>query len=132
MTQSNSSESTLFTRLGGRSGITRIVDRFYDLMDIDPAYADLRAMHHADLNPMRTSLAGFLTAWVGGPRDWFVEHPNKCMMSAHAGLGITRTTADQWRIAMAHALNDCAVDADLATPLNDAFEMMASSMASAA
>lgn len=92
---------TPYERLGGYVTIQRIVDRFYDLMDSDRTFAELRAMHGADLAPMRASLAGFLTGWSGGPRDWFDRNPGKCMMSAHARLDIRAHEAAQWCEAMA-------------------------------
>jgi hemoglobin len=99
---------TPFYRLGGHDTMRAICNRFYDLMDSDPAYADLRAMHAADLSPMRKSLAGFLAAWAGGPRDWFTENPGKCMMSAHKGYAITPDVAGQWADAMKRAIADTA------------------------
>jgi len=99
---------TPFERLGGAVVLERIVERFYDLMESDQAYAELRAMHAADLAPMRRSLAGFLTAWSGGPRNWFVENPGKCMMSVHGGLPIDAQTAGQWSAAMQRAIADVA------------------------
>jgi hemoglobin len=42
-----------------------IADRFYTLMDTDPAYAQVRAMHAADLGPVKASLASFLAGWSG-------------------------------------------------------------------
>lgn len=120
---------TPFDRLGGRPVLEAVVGRFYDLVDSDPAYADLRAMHAADLGPMRKSLAGFLAGWLGGPRDWFDEHPGVCMMSAHAMLPVTDETAAQWTAAMRRALADCRVEPLLAGMLNDAFGRMAARMA---
>lgn len=119
---------TPFEALGSHDGIRRIVDRFYDMMDRDPAFAELRALHAADLDPMRLSLSSFLTAWVGGPRDWFAANPDKCMMSVHAGLPISARSADQWVRAMSAALNECDVDADLASRIEAAFSAMASGM----
>lgn len=98
---------TPYDVLGGKIVIDRIVNRFYDLMDTDLQYAALRAMHAADLAPMRRSLAGWLCAWAGGPRDWFDENPGKCMMSAHRSLGVSRETAEQWADAMARAIAEC-------------------------
>jgi hemoglobin len=89
---------TPFQRLGGAETFHAIADRFYALMDADPAYADLRAMHGADLAPMKASLAGFLIGWSGGPRDWFAQ--GKCMMSLHRPLPISDATAKQWADAM--------------------------------
>ena len=60
---------TPFEAIGGASTVRLIVNRFYDLMDTDSAYAELREIHAPDLTPMRRSLAGFLDGWLGGPRD---------------------------------------------------------------
>lgn len=101
---------TPFDRIGGRDVIAVMVDHFYDIMDANPAYKALRAMHAPDLGPMRESLTDFLSAWMGGPRDWFDKHPGACIMSAHAHYpGLTQKTADQWVAAMKEA-------AELAVP----------------
>lgn len=118
---------TPYERLGGREVIVAITNRFYDLMEADPAYAALRAMHAADLGPMRESLAGFLTGWSGGPRDWFAS--GKCMMSMHRGLPIARETADQWAAAMARAIADVApADKVMADAMAGVLEEIAGSM----
>lgn len=110
MTTSAAPARTAYDALGGRPAIDRIVDRFYDLMDGEPAYAELRAMHAPDLAPMRSSLAGFLAGWSGGPRDWFEANPGKCMISAHSGFPIDAKTAGQWADAMKRAIEDCGPD----------------------
>ena len=114
--------------LGGHNGIGAIVNRFYDLMDSDPAYRDLRAMHAEDLAPMRRSLCGFLAAWAGGPRDWFVENPGKCMMSVHGRMAISPAAADQWVAAMTRAVGSSGIEPTIAGKLVAALSAMASSM----
>lgn len=121
-----------FYRLGGTPTITAIVERFYDLMEGDPAYAELRAMHAPDLSAMRKSLAGFLTGWAGGPRDWFEANPGKCMMSAHKPFTITAAVAGQWSEAMQRAIADAApevADPQLAKAMGGVLEQMARGMA---
>src|SRR3546814_12712325 len=95
---------TPYDALGGSGAIQRIVERFYDLVEGDPAYVELRAMHAADLGPLRRSLTGWLCAWAGGPRDWLASNPGTCMMSLHRDLGVTCTPAVQWADAMARAI----------------------------
>ncbi len=120
---------TPFEALGGETAIRRMVDRFYDLMDSDPAFAQLRAMHAADLAPMRTSLTGWLTAWTGGPRDWFTANPGKCVMSAHRRLGVSGETAAQWVEAMTRAIADSGPeDQALGRMMAERLEMMAQAM----
>lgn len=120
--------TTPYERLGGTEVLRQIVDRFYDLMDEDPAFAELRAMHAPDLAPMRDSLTGFLAGWSGGPRDWFGT--GKCVMSLHRPLAVTRETADQWMAAMRRAIDEtiAARDADLARAMGEALEQMATGM----
>lgn len=121
--------ATPYDSIGGEAAVRRVVDRFYDLMESEPGYAALRAMHAPDLAPMRGSLAGFLTGWLGGPRHWFEKNVGVCVMSAHAVLPIDAETSRQWTDAMARALSESGVDADLAARMNDAFERMAGGMA---
>jgi len=118
-----------FERIGGSKAIGAIVNAFYDLVETDPRFAELRGMHAPDLAPMRRSLAGFLDGWMGGPRHWFDENPGKCMMSLHGKLAIGRDTAGQWVEAMRGALEICQPDPDLAAALITAFENMANGMA---
>jgi hemoglobin len=44
-----------------------LVDRFYDLMELEPRYAALRAVHGDDLSRAREHLFWFLCGWLGGP-----------------------------------------------------------------
>ncbi|HKT75610.1 MAG TPA: group II truncated hemoglobin [Sphingobium sp.] len=117
-----------FDAIGGEDAVRRLVDRFYDLMDGDPAYQALRHLHAPDLAPMRRSLTGFLTGWLGGPRHWFDANPGRCMMSLHAPIAIDKPVADQWVAAMGQALRDTAVDPALADQIAAAFARMATNM----
>lgn len=100
------------------------------MMDQEPAYARLRAMHALDLGPMRESLPSFLAGWSGGPRDWFEANPGKCMMSAHSGFAIDRDTAGQWAEAMKRAIAEVApADDEIAGRLGEVLERMALGMA---
>lgn len=120
-----------FDRIGGREPVQRMVDRFYDLMDSEPAFAELRAMHAPDLSPMRESLTDFLVAWMGGPRDWFEKRPGACVMSAHRALeGMNFETATQWVLAMQQAAKDTIpADPDFVDNMVAAFASMSKGMA---
>lgn len=127
--QAAPAQATPFELLGGHPVIERIVERFYDLMEQDPAYVELRALHAPDLAPMRRSLAMFLAAWAGGPRDWFEENPGKCMMSAHKGMSINPAVAGQWAEAMQRAIAERGPeDEKLGAEMADMLGRMARSM----
>ena len=120
---------TPFDRIGGEAEIRRLVDRFYDLMENDPAYAALRAMHGHDLFPMRVSLTGYLTAWMGGPSHCYEGREKSCIMSLHRGLGIDRETAGQWMHAMGRAARDTINDPPFVQSMLQAMAHMSAGMA---
>lgn len=121
---------TAYDRLGGMPVFQRIADRFYDLMEAEPGYAELRAMHAPDLAAMRRALPQFLAGWAGGPRDWWDANPGKCMMSMHAPFAINAETARQWGDATRRAIAGAeAADQEVAEALADVLARMASGMA---
>ena len=122
--------TTPYDLVGGMPVVETIVNRFYDLLDENPVFAELRALHAPDLAPMRTSLSGFLAAWLGGPRDWFSDNPGKCMMSAHRDVKMDPEVGRQWADAMASAIADSPVEPELGAKMADALGDLARSMAS--
>ncbi|WP_353230619.1 group II truncated hemoglobin [Novosphingobium sp.] len=119
-----------YDRIGGMAVFRAITDRFYDLMEAEPGFAALRAIHAADLAPMRASLPLFLAGWAGGPRDWWDANPGKCMMSMHAPMVIGQDVARQWADAMARAIADVApAEREMAEALSAMLTRMALGMA---
>ncbi len=123
--------SSPFERIGGREPVAQLVARFYDLMESNPAYARLRAIHGPDLFPMRERLTDFLVAWMGGPRDWFDKNPGACIMSAHAAMpGVDLETAEQWLACMEEAAQEItARDLALSSTMLDSMRSMSLTMA---
>lgn len=121
-------EPSLYDRIGGERGVRAIVERFYDLMEHEPLYADLRAMHDADLLPVRASLTEFLSAWLGGPRTWFEARPGICIMSMHRSMAVSTTTATQWVQAMSRAMAEERIEPVVGTQMQQAFLRMAGAM----
>lgn len=122
--------ATPFERIGGHETLRAIANRFYDLMESEPGYAKLRAVHAEDLTYMRGALAGFLTGWAGGPRNWFEANPGKCMMSLHAPFAINAELAAQWATCMQRAIRDVApADTEMAKAMSDVLFRMAMGMA---
>ncbi|WP_176592594.1 globin [Sphingobium sp. EM0848] len=119
--------TTPFARLGGEPTIAAITNHFYDLIDQDPAYAELRAIHAADLSVVRNGLSHFLIGWAGGPRDWFER--GQCVMSLHRAFPVTPALADQWSAAMARAIHaQPGIEPELAQAMTRALDHMAQGM----
>jgi len=86
----------------GADKVAAITGSFYDLVESDPAFSRLHAMHGADMAPVRDGFERFLTGWLGGPRDWFMK--GQCVMALHAPMAIDAALAQEWTDAMSAAI----------------------------
>jgi len=118
-------ELSPYQTIGGDAAVRRIVNRFYDIMDSAPEAARIRAMHAADLSPMRERLHEFLSGWLGGPPLYFQRPDHKCIVSAHRPFAIGEAERDEWMMCMRRALEDCDVPQDLRKLLDRPFLRMA-------
>jgi hemoglobin len=113
--------ATPYAMLGGDAGVRALVERFYDLMDLDGAYADLRAVHAADLCQAREKLYLFLSGWLGGPQLYVERFGHPRLRARHLPFAIGVRERDQWLACMAQALDDVACPAELKPRLMEAF-----------
>ena len=113
--------TTPYAQLGGDAGVRALVDRFYDLMDLEPAYAELRAVHAATLEHAREKLALFLSGWLGGPPLYVQRHGHPRLRARHLPFAIGTRERDQWMACMTQALDDVAMSHELKAKLVDAF-----------
>lgn len=119
--------ATPYDALGGAQVIEAIVTRFYALMDADPDYKELRALHAPDLSSVQHGLTLFLKAWTGGPKDWFER--GQCVMSLHRKFPISAQVAEQWVEAMKRAIAEQRdVDGPLALAMAERLAHMARAM----
>ena len=112
---------TPYEWIGGEGRVRELVDRFYDLMDLEPAYAALRAAHGSTLQDARDKLAWFLCGWLGGP-DHYIErfgHPRLRMRHMPFSIGILER--DQWLACMDQAMGESGVDPVLRERLKNSF-----------
>ncbi len=113
--------ATPFEWIGGEAQVRALVDRFYDLMDLEPGYAELRAAHGSTLAEARDKLFWFLCGWMGGP-DHYVSrfgHPRLRMRHMPFSIGIQER--DQWVACMDQAMGETGVDAELRARLKQSF-----------
>ena len=113
-----------YDMIGGAAAVRRIVNRFYDIMDSDPAASGIRAMHANDLSPMRDRLFEFLSGWLGGPPLYFKRPDHKCIVSAHRPFAIGEQERDEWMMCMRRAMEDCGVSEEVRTMLDKPFLRM--------
>jgi len=119
--QSNDSDTTAHTLIGGAETIRQLVDRFYDLMELEPAYAVIRQMHPADLSTSRDKLNLFLNGWMGGPELYQEKYGHPMLRARHLPFPIGSTERNQWLDCMQRAMDEVAIDDQLKARLHESF-----------
>ncbi|WP_036595881.1 group II truncated hemoglobin [Ottowia thiooxydans] len=117
----NTSESTPFERIGGEEAVRLLVDRFYDLMDLEQDYTALRAAHGNTLASAREKLFWFLCGWLGGPAHYEERFGHPRLRMRHLPFSIGILERDQWLACMNQAMLETGVDEDLRTRLAKSF-----------
>ena len=112
---------TVFEWIGGEERIRALVERFYDLMDLEPDYGALRAVHGSDLANARQRLFWFLTGWMGGPQHYTARFGHPRLRMRHMPFRIGLRERDQWLACMDQAMRETDVPDDLRLRLNDSF-----------
>lgn len=99
----------------------QLVDRFYDLMDLEPEFAELRAMHPPTLDDTRDKLFWFLCGWLGGPDHYVSRFGHPCLRSQHLPYAIASADRDQWVKCMAMAMEQTGLPGMLRERLHQSF-----------
>ncbi len=110
-----------YERMGGEPGVRALVDRFYDLMDLEPAFAGIRALHPATLEGSRDKLHWFLCGWLGGPDLYIRRFGHPRLRARHLPYAIGIAERDQWMACSLQAMDEVAVDRTLAERLAESF-----------
>jgi hemoglobin len=112
---------TPYTLLGGEAAVRTLVERFYDLMDLEPKYAAIRRLHAADLAHAREKLFLFLSGWLGGPSLYIERFGHPMLRARHLPFAIGLVERDQWMACMEQAMLDTGVGDELRRRLKQAF-----------
>ena len=110
MTEPATTSSDSFAALGGETGVRALVDRFYDLMDLESGYAGIRALHPDTLDGSRDKLHWFLCGWLGGPQHYIERFGHPRLRARHLPYAIGIAERDQWLACMTQALAERCVD----------------------
>ncbi|MFM7026950.1 MAG: group II truncated hemoglobin [Limnohabitans sp.] len=112
---------TPFEWIGGETRVRALVDRFYDLMDLEPAFGQLRATHGSTLDDARNKLFWFLCGWLGGPQHYQERFGHPRLRMRHMPFSIGIAERDQWLACMDRAMTEISVDPLLHERLNQSF-----------
>jgi hemoglobin len=113
--------ATPFDWIGGEDKVRALVDRFYDLMDLEPRYAALRAVHGSHLDKARQHLFWFLCGWLGGPQHYTDRFGHPRLRARHLPFPIGIKERDQWLACMDQAMGEVGIDPALRERLRESF-----------
>jgi len=109
--------ATPFEVLGGEPAVLALVQRFYDLMDLEPAYRGIRALHPSHLEGSRDKLFWFLCGWLGGPQHYVERFGHPRLRARHLPFTIGIAERDQWMACMKQAMTELHIDTAFAERL---------------
>ena len=114
-------QRSAYELLGGEPRVRALVDRFYDLMELEPGYAGLRALHPTTLEGSRDKLHWFLCGWLSGPDHYQQRFGHPRLRARHLPFAIGVAERDQWLACMHQAMREEGIDESLADRLATAF-----------
>jgi len=123
-----SDRQTIFEAIGGIDQVDALVDRFYDLMDLESQFKELRTVHAPDLSNSREKLKFFLTGWMGGPDIYTPKYGHPMLRARHLPFQIGLLERDQWLACMYRAMEECGIQGNVAKQLEESFFNTASWM----
>jgi len=112
---------TPFAWIGGEARVQALVERFYDLMDLEPGYVELRVVHGSVLDDARKKLFWFLCGWLGGPQYYTDRFGHPRLKARHTPFKIGVLERDQWLACMDQAMTETGVPPALRERLNQSF-----------
>lgn len=113
--------ATPFEWIGGEERVKALIERFYDLMDLEPDFARLREVHPPSLDNSRERTFWFICGWLGGPQYYTEKfgHPRLRARHMHVPIGIQER--DEWLSCMDRAMGETGVPEDLRAKLRTSF-----------
>jgi hemoglobin len=121
MTSEEIQQPSAFELIGGSAKLREMVDRFYDLMDLEPEFAGIRALHPSTLDGSRDKLYWFLSGWTGGPNLYIEQFGHPRLRARHLPYAIASPERDQWLKCMAWAMQEVGIDEALQMRLMQSF-----------
>jgi len=115
------SQLSLYELIGGAEKLRELVDRFYDLMALEPAFQTVLLMHPKPLDNSRDKLFMFLSGWMGGPGLYIEKYGHPRLRARHLPFQIGLAERNQWLLCMREAMKDMQLEDKLQDRLLYAF-----------
>jgi hemoglobin len=97
-------------------------------METRPEAREIRALHGADLAPIRFVLKRYLTEWLGGPALYSSQRGHPRLRMRHLRFPIGEAERDAWLMCMGAALEATVADAQARAQVFQAMASLADHM----
>lgn len=114
-------QQSLYELIGGETGLKKLVERFYDVLDSSPEAAQIRAIHPKSLKQSREKFFMFLSGWSGGPSLYIEKYGHPALRRRHRHFSIGEVERDQWTWCMHKALDEMELDSPVRDYLKSHF-----------
>ena len=119
----------IFKQLGSLAVIKQLADEFYDVMECDPAFNDLRSLHPQKLVKTKKKLFRFLTHWLGGPKLLTRVPPSAALLELrHRHFDLSEERAKLWLACIDKAMSNLKIEQALKERLSVKFAGMIKAM----
>ncbi|RUO30871.1 hemoglobin-like oxygen-binding protein [Aliidiomarina sedimenti] len=117
-----------YSQLGGDPGVEAMANRFYDIMESEPAVHALLALHPQPLDSVRGRFFDFLSGWLGGPQRFVEKYGHPRLRARHLPFKIDESMRDQWLYCMYQVIDEQVDDTLLKQQLRAQFTQLAHHM----
>lgn len=95
--------------IGGETGVRKLVETFYDLVESEPEGANLRKLHlrGQGIPHARVEQMNFLCGFLGGRQHYREKHGHMDVKLMHAHVPVSTDDAENWLTLMDRALVKC-------------------------
>jgi hemoglobin len=119
---------TPFEAIGGRPGVTAIVESFYRFVEADP---EIRTVYPEDLGPGKAKLALFFEQWLGGEPVYSEKYGHPRLRRRHFPFLIAEKQAGLWLRYMRQAVQENRVPGPIETTMFERLGPLAQHMVNA-
>lgn len=99
----------IYKVIGEITGIKRLVEKFYEVMQTDPNAHECLMLHQLNEGKVppivKEKLSDFLSGWMGGENLFVQKYGHPRMRARHIHFKITQKEKDQWLYCMKIALD---------------------------
>ena len=121
-------QASLYDRIGGESGVQRLVTLFYDNMENTTKAEHIRSLHQADLSDSRQKLFEYFSGWFGGPSLFINKYGHPRLKARHNHVAVGLADRDAWLVCLYAAMDEMKLDKDLYDDLVEKIAPMADHM----